>query len=429
MPGRRPSRTLRAIVSRLLRPSLDWLLIFVPVAVALEVAAPAAHTAVFLTACAAVIPLAGWLGKATEHLAEHTGEGVGGLLNATFGNAAEMIIALMALRRGLTEVVKASLTGSILGNVLLVLGGAFLAGGVRHPRQRFNATGARSQATMLILAAVALVGAGRLPPDRRRRGARAAKGGCRCCISVVLLATYGLGLLFSLRTHRQLFGGHGEEVAAAEEVAERLEPWSLRRALIVLVVATAVIAWMSEILVGSVEGAAKALGMTDVFVGVVVVAIIGNAAEHSTAILMALKNRMELAVGIAVGSSIQIALFVAPVLVLASYALAPRPMDLVFSTAEVVAVVLAMLITEQIAGDGESNWLEGVQLLAVYAILAIVFYLLPEAAAVARVGPPRSPPACDWWVRRRSSRPAGRRSSRSPSPPGRWRASARGWRP
>ena len=364
-------------MSRLLRPSLDWLLIFVPVAVTLEVTAPAAHTAVFLTACAAVIPLAGWLGKATEHLAEHTGAGVGGLLNATFGNAAEMIIALMALRRGLTEVVKASLTGSILGNVLLVLGGAFLAGGVRYPRQRFNATGARSQATMLILATVALVA----PAAFHRIGGAAvlaSEGRLSLLISIVLLATYGLGLLFSLRTHRQLFGGHGEEVAAAEEVADHLEPWSLRRALTVLVVATAGIAWMSEILVGSVEGAAKALGMTDVFIGVVVVAIIGNAAEHSTAILMALKNRMELAVGIAVGSSIQIALFVAPVLVLASYALAPRPMDLVFSTAEVVAVVLAMLITQQITGDGESNWLEGVQLLAVYTILAIVFYSAPR---------------------------------------------------
>jgi Ca2+:H+ antiporter len=383
LPGRRPSRTLPAIVSRLLRPSLDWLLIFVPVAVTLEVTAPAAHTAVFLTACAAVIPLAGWLGKATEHLAEHAGEGVGGLLNATFGNAAEMIIALMALRRGLTEVVKASLTGSILGNVLLVLGGAFLAGGVRHSRQRFNVTGARSQATMLILATVALVA----PAAFHRIGGAAAvasEGRLSLLISIVLLATYGLGLFFSLRTHRQLFGGHGEEVAAAEEVAEQAEPWSLRRALTVLVVATAGIAWMSEILVGSVEGAARALGMTDVFIGVVVVAIIGNAAEHSTAILMAIKNRMELAVGIALGSSIQIALFVAPALVLASYALAPRPMDLVFSTAEVVAVVLAMLITQQIAGDGESNWLEGVQLLAVYTILAIVFYLLPEAAAVAR---------------------------------------------
>lgn len=370
-------------MSRYLKPSLNWLLVFVPAAVVLEFTAPAAHTAIFLTACAAIIPLAGWLGKATEHLAEHTGEGIGGLLNATFGNAAEMIIAVMALREGLTEVVKASLTGSILGNILLVLGASFLTGGLRHPRQRFNVTGARSQATMLILAAIALVS----PSAFHHIGGAAAvvrEGPLSLAIALILLATYALGLLFSLHTHKQLFGGHGEEVAAAEEVAERTAPWPLRRAIGVLVAATALIAWMSEILVGSVEPAAHALGMTNVFVGVVVVAIIGNAAEHSTAILMAAKNRMDLAMGIAVGSSIQIALFVAPVLVLLSYVLAPQPMDLVFSLAEVVAIALAILITEQIAGDGESHWLEGVQLLAVYAILAMVFYLLPEAAAVAR---------------------------------------------
>jgi Ca2+:H+ antiporter len=370
-------------VSRLLRPSLNWLLVCVPAAVVLDLAAPEAHTAVFLVACGAVVPLAGWLGRATEHLAEHAGEGVGGLLNATFGNAAEMIIGLLALRRGLTEVVKASLTGSILGNVLLVLGASFLAGGVRHPRQRFNLTAARSQATMLILAAIALIS----PAVFHHLGGEVAvarEGRLSLGIAVILLATYGLGLLFSLRTHRQLFGGHGEEVAAAEEVEVRAQPWSLRRALGVLLAATALIAWMSEILVGAVEGAARALGMTEVFVGVVVVAIIGNAAEHSTAVMMAMKDRMELAIGIAIGSSIQIALFVAPLLVLLSYALAPQPMDLVFSAAEVVAVALAILITEQIAGDGESNWLEGVQLLAVYAIFAIVFYLLPEAAAVAK---------------------------------------------
>jgi len=369
-------------VSRLLRPSLNWLLVFVPAAIVLEVTAPAAHTAIFVTACVAVIPLAGWLGKATEHLAEHTGEGLGGLLNATFGNAAEMIIAFMALRQGLTEVVKASLTGSILGNILLVLGASFLAGGLRHPRQQFNTTGARSQATMLILAAVALVS----PAVFHHLGGAegiAREGSLSLAIALVLLATYGLGLVFTLRTHRQLFAGHGE-AAGVEVAGHRVKPWSVGRSLAVLLGSTALVAWMSEILVGSVEGAAHALGMTDVFVGVVVVAVIGNAAEHSTAILMALKNRMDLAIGIAIGSSIQIALFVAPVLVLLSYAVAPRPMDLVFSAAEVVAVALAIVITEQISGDGESHWLEGVQLLAVYAILAMVFYLLPEAAAVAR---------------------------------------------
>lgn len=367
-------------MSRLLKPSLSWLLVFVPVAVGLRFARPEAHTWIFLASCVAVVPLAGWLGKATEHLAAHTGEGIGGLLNATFGNAAEMIIAFMALRRGLTEVVKASLTGSIIGNLLLVLGASFLAGGLRRPRQTFNVTGARSQATMLILAAVALVS----PAAFHHIGGAEAvsrEGRLSFDISIVLLVVYGLGLVFSLRTHKQLFTGHRAE---GDDGGEGSATWSLGRALGVLAGSTALIAWVSEILVGSVEGAAEAMGMTDVFIGVIVVAVIGNAAEHSTAVLMALKNRMDLAVGIAIGSSIQIALFVAPVLVLASYLVGPQPMDLVFTAAEVLAVAMAILITDQIAGDGESHWLEGVQLLAVYAILGMVFYFLPEAAAEVR---------------------------------------------
>ncbi|MFW6175366.1 MAG: calcium/proton exchanger [Acidobacteriota bacterium] len=352
-----------------IRPSLSWLLVFVPAAVGLDLLAPERPTLVFLAACVAVIPLAGWLGKATEHLAERTSEGVGGLLNATFGNAAEIIIALFALRRGLTEVVKASITGSIIGNILLVLGLAFLTGGVRHRRQEFNVAGARVQATMLTLAAIALI----MPAlFHHLVGAGEAERTLSLEISVVLMVTYGLLLLFSLHTHRQLFTGTAAEAADREH-----EPWSLGRSLGVLVASAAVIGWMSEILVGSVEAAAESLGMTEVFVGVIVVAVVGNAAEHSTAVLMAWKNRMDLAVGIAVGSSVQIALFVAPLLVFASLILAPEPMDLVFTPAEVVAVGLAILITGQIAGDGRSNWLEGAQLLAVYLILGIVFYFIP----------------------------------------------------
>jgi Ca2+:H+ antiporter len=363
---------------RLLKPRLDWLLVFVPLVVGLELVRPAAHTAIFFCACAAIIPLAGWLGRATEHLAERTGEGVGGLLNATFGNAAEMIIAFTALRRGLTEVVKASLTGSIIGNILLVLGASFLAGGMRHPEQSFNEQGARTQATLLWLAGVALItpaafhfigGPGAVPREVE----------LSTVIAVILLVSYALGLLFSLRTHKHLFVGHRAEAVVVEEGPAH-EAWSLGRSLTVLLGATALIAWMSEILVGSVEETAAHLGMTDVFIGVIVVAVIGNAAEHSTAILMAAKNRMDLALGIAVGSSIQIALFVAPLLVLVSYLLAPAPMDLVFTPAEVVAVALAIAVTAQIAGDGRSNWLEGVLLLAVYLILGVVFFFLPAGA-------------------------------------------------
>ena len=356
---------------------LNWLLVFVPVAVGLHFLRPDLHTWIFLSASLAIVPLAGWLGHATEHLAEKTGEGVGGLLNATFGNAAEMIIAVMAMRRGLYDVVKASLTGSIIGNVLLVMGAAILAGGIKFQTQKFNASGARVQATMLTLAAVALTvpaafhylaGPGGIVRERP----------LSLDISIVLLVTYALSLWFTLRTHKQLFVGHTAEAAAVEHGAT--DSWSLRKSIAVLMGATALIAWISEILVGSVEEAAHAFGMSSIFVGVIVVAIVGNAAEHSTAILVAMKNRMDLSLTIAIGSSIQIALFVAPVLVLLSYVMGPSPMDLVFTPAEVLAVVLAVAVTGQIAGDGESNWLEGVQLLAVYIILGIVFYFLPEPA-------------------------------------------------
>jgi Ca2+:H+ antiporter len=371
---------------RFLKPSLDWLLVFLPVAVAVEYFAPRLHILVFFSAAAAIIPLAGWLGRATEHLAERAGAGVGALLNATFGNAAELIIGLMALHHGLRGVVKASLTGSILGNVLLVLGAAALAGGLRFHHQRFNRSGARSQATMLILAAIALIMPAAYDHLVGLRG-KALEGKMSLAISFVLLAVYVCSLVFSLRTHKQLFDGGTSEASEAENKksgAKREGPeseegagWSVGRSLGVLAGATALVAWMSEILVGAVGETAKELGMTELFVGLFVVAIVGNAAEHSTAVLMARANKMELALGIAVGSSVQIALLVAPVLVIASYFIGPAPMDLVFSPAEVLAVGLSVILASQIAGDGESNWLEGAQLLAVYVILAIVFFFIP----------------------------------------------------
>jgi Ca2+:H+ antiporter len=365
-------------MSKLLKPSLNWLLVFVPICVGLRFLAPQSHAAIFVTASLAIIPLAGWMGKATEHLATRTSEGIGGLLNATFGNAAELIIGLTALRAGLYDIVKASLTGSIVGNILLVMGAAFLAGGLRYKTQQFNPSGARIQATMMTLAAIGLI----LPAAFHHLGgpaAQAREADLSLEIAVVLLITYGFGLLFSLQTHKHFFAGHGAAVAAMEE--GRGAEWSLRKSLLVLAGATGLIAWMSEILVHSVEPAAESLGLTSLFVGVVVVAIIGNAAEHSTAVLVALKNRMDLSLGITLGSSIQIALFVAPVLLLASYFLGPRPMDLVFTPAEVMAIFLAVIIANEIARDGESNWLEGAQLLVVYSLLAIVFYFLPAAAA------------------------------------------------
>ncbi len=357
---------------------LKWLLIFVPAAIALEFLEPRSHTWIFLAACLAIVPLAEWLGRATGELARHTGEGIGGLLNATLGNAAELIIAIMALHKGLYTVVKASLTGSIIGNILLVLGAAILAGGVKHKRQTFNATAASAQATLLTLAAIAMIMPAAFHHLAGPLGSLR-EGGLSLAISVVLILAYVAHLWFSLHTHKELFAGENQEAES-----EGANAWSVKRSLLILVGTTATIAWMSEILVGSVQEAAAAFGMTSIFVGVIVVAVVGNAAEHSTAVMMALRNRMELSMGIAVGSSLQIALFVAPVLVVVSHFVGPRPMDLVFTPAEVLAVFVAVLITGQVASDGESNWLEGVQLLAVYVILAVVFYALPEVPVTAR---------------------------------------------
>jgi len=355
---------------------LNLLLVFVPVACVLEWT-HAGAVWVFVASAVAIVPLAGLMGKATEHLAERLGEGLGGLLNATFGNAAELIIAVMALSRGLHEVVKASITGSIIGNVLLVFGLSAFVGGLRYPAQRFNRTAAGVGSTLLALSAVALV----VPAIFHAMVGRAfetSERGLSFDISIVLMVTYLLSLLFALKTHAHLYTGEAE--AGAEE-ALGTHGWSYARALSVLVGATALVALMSEFLVGAVEETARKLGMTEIFVGVVLVAIIGNAAEHSTAVLMALRNKMDLAIHIAVGSSIQIALFVAPVLVFLSYGVGPRPMDLLFTPFEVLAVAIAVGILSLVAQDGESNWLEGVQMLAVYVILGLAFWFLPSATA------------------------------------------------
>jgi Ca2+:H+ antiporter len=384
----------RAGLGRWLKPSLDWLLVFVPVAILLRFAPSlGSPTALFVVSCLAIIPLAGLMGRATEHLAEHVGAGAGGLLSATFGNAAELIIALFALARGLDGVVKASITGSIIGNVLLVLGASLLTGGIKFKRQEFNRTAAGVNATALTLAGIALV----IPTVFHQVAARApvAAGGwtpgreqqLSLAIAVVLFLTYTASLVFSLVTHRRLFAGEqaddycgeiGKELTLADEGGAK---GSLRKWIVMLLVATAFVALMAEFLVGAVEQARESLGLTEVFVGVIVVAVIGNAAENSSAILMALRNKMNLSLSIALGSSLQIALFVAPMLLFASY-LFGRPMDLEFTIPEVVAVVAAIFIVEQIASDGESNWLEGVQLLSVYAILAILFYFLPDTHAI-----------------------------------------------
>ena len=336
--------------------------------------------AVFASSALAIVPLAGLMGEATEKLAARLGEGVGGLLNATFGNAAELIIALAALQRGLYDVVKASLTGSIIGNSLLVLGLAMVAGGARREKQTFDRSAAAASSTLLLLAAIALVvpaafhfvaegavATGTLTPAREL----ALERDLSLEISIVLIVAYVLSLLFTLKTHRHLYtGGAGHD-------AQHAAPAGLRRAVLTLLVATALIAWMSELLVGAVEEASHVLGLTEIFVGVIVVAVIGNAAEHSTAVIMAMKNKMDLALNIAIGSSIQIALFVAPLLVFVSYFMPHGAMNLRFTPFEVLAVIAATVIVNLTSADGESNWLEGAMLLAVYVVLGLAFYFLP----------------------------------------------------
>jgi Ca2+:H+ antiporter len=363
-----------ARLNRVLRVRIEYLFIFVTIAAAVDWLAPQWRIAAFAAAAAAIAPLAAQLGKTTERLSEQTGAAIGGLLNATFGNAAEMIIGLMALRSGLGDLVKASITGAVIGNLLLVLGAALLAGGVGHSTQTFNAAAARSRTTMLLLAATALIAPAAYHHLAAGNATRR-EDGFSLEVSIVLIVSYALGLVFSLRTHRELFAGHTGQAGAVQEENQTSPRQS--RLLMVLALVTVLLAWMSEILVGCIEPVAQRLGMTQVFIGVIVVAMIGNSAEQSTAVLVAMKDRMDLALSIAIGSSIQIALFVAPLLVLASYFVAPAPINLVLTPAEVLAVTFSVVIAGQICGDGESNWFEGVQLLAVYAIVALLFYFLP----------------------------------------------------
>jgi Ca2+:H+ antiporter len=361
---------------------LKLLLVFVPLA-ALAEWLHWGGTAVFICACVAIIPLAGLMGEATERLAARLGAGIGGLLNATFGNAAELIIALVALSRGYHDVVKASVTGSIIGNILLVLGLSIFAGGLRRERQTFDRAAAGVGSTLLVLAAIGLVvpavfhylGEAAVHVQRLTLAQeRALEQGLSLEISIVLFIAYALSLVFALRTHKHLYAGQSH-TEAHDATARPEAPW---RAVVTLVAATAMVAWMSELLVGAVEEAAHALGLTEVFVGVIVVAVIGNAAEHSTAVLVAIKNKMDLAMNIAIGSSIQIALFVAPLLVFISYLFPGGPMNLVFTPFEVLAVLMAVAAAKMVAEDGESNWLEGVLLLAVYVVIGMAFYFLPE---------------------------------------------------
>ncbi len=372
-PSQRPG------LGRFLASSEGWpylLVPFIPIAIALDLA-HVSPVMIFFASALGVIPTAALMGRATEELAARSGPGIGGLLNVTFGNAPELIIALFALEAGLHEVVKASIIGSVIGNVLLVLGVSMAVGGLGRDRQRFSRTAAGAQTTMLLLAVVAMMmpaifelveGQGLPLPGAERVSYDSTVEHLSLAVAIVLMLSYLAGLLFSLKTHRDLF--NPPAVAGDDEHGE---PWSVRRSVGALALAGVAVGVMSEILVGSISEAAASIGLTEFFVGAIVVAIVGNAAEHWVAVLVARKDKMDLAVNISIGSSAQIALFVAPVLVLASFVLGPGPMPLVFNGFELGGVFLAILIAIHVTNEGESTWFEGIQLLAVYAVLALAF--------------------------------------------------------
>lgn len=323
--------------------------------------------AMFVLSTFAIIPLARFIGEATEELTVYTGPALGGLLNATFGNATELIISIFALQAGLIEVVKASITGSILGNLLLVLGSAIFFGGLKRKKQEFNATAAKASGSTLLLAITALV----IPAIFLQTSTISSNGGVieklSVMVAIIMIISYLASLFFSLYTHKHLY---------TEDVGKYEAKWSIKKSIFILSISTIVVAFMSEILVGSIEPLVASLGWTELFIGVVFVAIIGNAAEHTSAITMAVKDKMDLALQISIGSATQIVMFVAPALVLISLFF-PTNMSLVFNPFELVAIIFSVLIVNSIIEDGESNWFEGAQLIMTYAIMAVAFFFHP----------------------------------------------------
>jgi Ca2+:H+ antiporter len=351
---------------------LLWLQAFVPVVFAAEKLKPGAHTLLFVLSVLAIVPLAALLSHATESVAAKTGDAVGGLLNATLGNLPELVIALAALRAGEYLLVKASIAGAIVANILFMLGASFLIGGLRHHVQEYNRVSARLQAGLLFLATIAML----VPSALAEAGAAAGTAVTHKLsvgLAVALIATYGLGMLFSLKTHRELF-------SSAEHADAGEEPWPIGLALTTLAGVTVLVALVSEVFVESVQEAAKTFGLTPAFVGFIVVALVGGAAEMASAFSGARKDRLDLSVGIALGSASQIALFVAPVLVLLSYVLGPAPMDLQFWPAAVSMMLVATLTAALVTNSGRSAWFVGVLLLMVYLIFAMTLYLLPPRA-------------------------------------------------
>ena len=350
------------------RNPILWLLALVPVALIAAKLVPAAHTLLFVLSVLAIVPLAALLSHATESVAEKTGDAVGGLLNATLGNLTELVIATAALRAGEYALFKGSIAGAIVTNTLFMLGASFLLGGLKHHIQEYNRATARLDAALLFLAAIALVSPSAIAKADLVPGTALTQK-ISLALAVLLIVGYGLGLLFSLKTHREIFAG--------SEHAEPSEPWPIGLALVTLAVVTVLVALVSEIFVESVQKAAETFGMSQAFVGFIVVALVGGAAEMAVAFSAARKNRLDLSVGIALGSASQIALFVGPVLVLLSYVIGPTPMDLQFWPGAVVMVFVATLVAAFITSSGRSAWFVGVLLLFVYLVFAITLYLWP----------------------------------------------------
>src|SRR5262249_3176127 len=361
--------TMNPLLKELRHNPMLWLLALVPVALVAAKLAPTAHTLLFVLSVLAIVPLAALLSHATESVAEKTGDTVGGLLNATLGNLTELVIATAALHAGEYELVKGSIAGAIVTNTLFMLGASFLPGGLNHHVQEYNRASARLHAGLLLLATIALLGPSAIAKADLVPGAALTQK-LSVALAVLLVVGYGLGLLFSLKTHREIFAG--------AEHAEDAEPaWPIGLALVTLAVVTVLVVLVSEIFVESVQQAAETFGMSQAFVGFIVVALVGGAAEMAVAFSAARKNRLDLSVGIALGSASQIALFVAPVLVLLSYVIGPMPMDLQFWPGAIVMVFVATLVAAFITSGGRSAWFVGILLLLVYAVFAITLYLLP----------------------------------------------------
>jgi Ca2+:H+ antiporter len=366
------SRTAGPSLRRFLSPSMHWLFAFIPLTLMLEDVLHASPEVVFFAAALSIIPIARLIVSSTEKVAVHTGDAVGGLLNATFGNAPELIISLTALRAGLHDLVLGSIAGALLSNLLLTIGLSFFIGGLRHKEQTYNVQSVRLYNSMMLIAVISLLApsafyrsfGGVVDPSVTQR--------FNLWLASLLLLAYGLYLLFTLYTHKQLF-----QAARADEEHGGDKP-SLGRAVALLLVGSGLAAWMSEILVGAAEGTGEALGLSHAFIGVVILAVVGGAAESFSAVAMARKDRMDMALGIAMGSCVQITLFVAPALVLVSFLVSEAPLVIAFRSGVIVAVFLAVLTSALVASDGRSNWYKGIQMLLVYIVMASLLYFVPE---------------------------------------------------